>query len=160
LGPVLPSFPGVRVSLQRAFPSAFAFVALVVLSAVVAGCSGSPTSPSSNAPFSQTDLRVGTGAAAVSGSLLTVHYTAWLYNASQPDQKGAQVDTSVYGTALSFTLGAGQVISGWDQGLLGMKVGGLRRLVIPPSLGYGTTRNGPIPPNATLLFEVELLEVQ
>lgn len=143
-----------------ASPSRFTFVALVAVAAVITGCGDSPTAPSNNAPFSQTDLRVGTGASAASGNVVTVHYTGWLYNASQPDQKGPQFDSSAGGTGFSFTLGAGQVISGWDQGLVGMKVGGLRRLVIPPSLGYGTVRNGPIPPNATLLFEIELLGVQ
>jgi FKBP-type peptidyl-prolyl cis-trans isomerase FkpA len=146
--------------LARVFQSACTFVALVVLSAVIAGCGGSPTSPSNNVPFSQTDLVVGTGAEAVTGSVLTVNYTGWLYNASQPDQKGLQFSSSVGGTPFTFTLGAGEVIGGWDQGVPGMKVGGLRRLVIPPSLGYGASRNGPIPPNATLVFEVELLDVQ
>ena len=146
--------------LARVFQSACTFVALVVLSAVIAACGGSPTSPSNNVPFSQTDLVVGTGAEAVTGSVLTVNYTGWLYNASQRDQKGLQFSSSVGGTAFTFTLGAGEVISGWDQGVPGMKVGGLRRLVLPPSLGYGASRNGPIPPNTTLVFEVELLDVQ
>jgi FKBP-type peptidyl-prolyl cis-trans isomerase FkpA len=135
------------------------FVALAVLSLSAAGCDDSPTSPN-NAPFSQTDLRLGTGSDAVTGRVLTVHYTGWLFNASAPDQRGAQFDSSAGETPLVFTLGAGQVITGWDQGLQGMKVGGVRRLVIPPSLGYGEFRNGPIPPNATLLFEVELLNVE
>lgn len=143
--------------LVRVLPT---YVALVVLPAVMAGCGDSATSPSNYAPFTQTDLRVGTGADAVAGKLLTVQYTGWFYNASQPDQKGVQFDSSVGQTPFSFTLGAGQVISGWDRGVLGMKVGGLRRLVIPPSLGYGSSRNGPIPPNATLVFEIELLQVQ
>ena len=146
--------------LGRGFRSAFTSVALVGLSAVIAGCGGSPTSPSNNAAFGQTDLRVGTGADAVSGSRVTVNYTGWLYNASQPDQKGAQFDSSVGQTGFSFTLGAGSVIAGWERGVVGMKVGGLRRLVIPPSLAYGASRNGPIPPNATLMFEIELLNVQ
>lgn len=146
--------------LVRVARSTFTLVALVVLSVIAAGCDDSPTSPSNNAPFSQTDLRLGTGADAVAGRLLTVHYTGWYYNASQPDQKGVQFDSSAGQTPFSFTLGAGQVISGWDRGVAGMKVGGVRRLVVPPSLGYGSARNGPIPPNATLLFEIELLEVQ
>lgn len=135
-------------------------VALVIFSAGIAGCSDSPTSPSHSAPFSQADLRVGTGADAVNGRVLTVQYTGWLYNASEPVQKGAQFSSSVGGPAFSFTLGAGEVITGWDQSLVGMKIGGLRRLVIPPSLAYGGVRNGPIPPNATLVFEIELLSVQ
>ena len=145
--------------LARVLRSTITLVALVVLSAPIAGCGASPTSPSS-APFSQTDLRVGTGADAVNGGLLTVNYTGWLYDASQPDQKGTQFDSSVGRAPITFTLGGGQVIIGWDQGLPGMKVGGLRRLVIPPSLGYGASRYGIIPPNASLVFEVELLDVQ
>ena len=134
-------------------------VSLLVVAALSA-CDHTPTSPSNNAPYSQTDLRVGTGADAVSGLALTVNYTGWFYDAAKPDQKGPQFDSSVGTTAFTFILGGGEVISGWDRGLVGMKVGGLRRLVIPPSLAYGTTRNNSIPPNATLLFEVELVDAQ
>lgn len=136
------------------------FAAVVVLSLLAAACDDSPTSPSNNAPFSQTDVIVGTGSEAAGGSVLVVHYTGWLYNASQPNQQGPQFDSSVGQTPFTFTLGFGQVIAGWDVGLVGMKVGGRRRLVVPPSLGYGDVRTGPIPPNSTLLFEVELLEIQ
>jgi FKBP-type peptidyl-prolyl cis-trans isomerase FkpA len=132
----------------------------VVLAAAAAGCGSSPTTPSSSAPFSQTDVRAGTGTDAVAGKVLTVHYTGWLYDASKTNGKGLQFETSVGGTPFSFTLGFGQVIPGWDQGLPGMKVGGLRRLVIPPSLAYGAVRNGPIPPYASLVFEIELTDVQ
>ena len=131
---------------------------LVVASAIAAGCGDSPTAPG-NPPFSQNDVRVGTGADAVAGRVLTVNYTGWLYNGAESDQKGAQFDSSVGATPFSFTLGAGQVIEGWDRGAQGMKVGGIRRLIIPPSLGYGAARRGPIPPNATLLFELELIAV-
>jgi FKBP-type peptidyl-prolyl cis-trans isomerase FkpA len=140
--------------------SIFRLLAIGVLSAATAGCAGSPTSPSNYAPFSQADLRLGTGASAVSGGLLTMNYTGWLYDATRPDQKGLQFDSSVGRTPFTFNLGSGQVIDGWDQGVAGMKVGGLRRLVIPPSLAYGGTRNGPIPPNATLVFEIELVDAQ
>jgi FKBP-type peptidyl-prolyl cis-trans isomerase FkpA len=133
---------------------------VAALSVVTAGCAGSPTSPSEYAPFSQSDLRVGTGATAVNGGVLTMNYTGWLYDSTRPDQKGLQFDSSVGSTSFTFTLGSGQVINGWDQGVPGMKVGGLRRLVVPPSLAYGGTRNGPIPPNATLVFEIELLNAQ
>ena len=132
---------------------------LMMLSMAAAGCDDTPTSPSLSVPFGQTDLRDGTGDAAVAGGVITVHYTGWLYNPERPNQKGTQFDSSAGQTPFSFTLGTGQVIAGWDQGLVGMKVGGLRRLVIPPSLGYGNSRNGPIPPNATLLFEVELVSI-
>ena len=80
--------------------------------------------------------------------------------ATKPDLKGLQIDTSVGGTPFTFTLGIGQVIAGWDQGLPGMKVGGTRRLVIPSSLAYGSVRSGPVPPFATLVFEIDLLNVQ
>ena len=127
--------------------------------AAAAGCGDSPTTPSS-ATFGQTDVRAGTGADATTGKVLTVHYTGWLYDASKTDGKGLQFETSVGGSPFMFGLGFGEVIPGWDQGLPGMKVGGLRRLTIPPSLAYGAVRNGPIPPYASLVFEIELLEVQ
>ena len=131
---------------------------VLVLSAVAAGCNGeTPTSPVP--PASQTDLRVGTGPAADAGDIIQVHYTGWLYDASRPDQKGLQFETNVGGTPLTFTLGIGQVIQGWDAGIVNQRVGGLRRLVIPPSLAYGSFRNGPIPANASLVFEVELLAI-
>ena len=117
-----------------------------------------PTTPPQ--PFTQTDLRVGTGAEAVNGKRLTVNYAGWLYSASGTDNKGSLFGTSAGGTPLSFTLGAADVIPGMDQGLVGMRVGGVRRLVIPPALAYGATGNGPIPPNANLVFEVELLNVE
>lgn len=135
-------------------------LALVTIPAFIAACGDSPTSPSSAPAFSQTDLRAGTGDEAAEGKVVTVNYTGWLYDPSRPDDKGAQFDTSAGRDAFSFTLGIGQVIAGWDQGLPGMKVGGLRRLVIPPSLAYGSVRNGPIPPNAALVFEIELLAVR
>ena len=138
----------------------FTLAALAVVSALAAGCGDTPTSPSSYAPFSQVDLRAGTGAEAVSGKTVPAHYTGWLYDDTKTENKGAEFGTSIGGGPFLFVLGAGQVIAGWDQGLVGMKVGGLRRLVIPPSLAYGGTRNGPIPPNATLIFEIELVDVQ
>jgi FKBP-type peptidyl-prolyl cis-trans isomerase FkpA len=136
-------------------------LALLVLLAPLAACGGSsnPTSPTPNIPYSQTDLKVGDGADAVNGKLLTVHYTGWLYDSSQANNKGQQFDSSVGKTPFQFRLGAGAVIGGWDRGLVGMKVGGQRRLVIPPSLGYGSTAYGPIPANSTLVFDVELLAV-
>jgi FKBP-type peptidyl-prolyl cis-trans isomerase FkpA len=148
------------VRLTGLFRLAFTPVAFGALAAVVAGCNNSPTAPSDYAPFSTTDLQPGTGADAVSGSVVTVNYTGWLYSAAAADHKGVEFDSSVGTTTFTFTLGAGSVIAGWDQGIQGMKVGGLRRLVIPPSLAYGGTRTGAIPPYATLLFEVELVSVE
>jgi FKBP-type peptidyl-prolyl cis-trans isomerase FkpA len=108
-----------------------------------------------------TDTIIGTGAEAVAGQHITVHYTGWLYDPSAKDNKGKKFDSSKdRGDPFQFTLGVGQVIGGWDQGFAGMKVGGHRTLVIPPELGYGARgAGGVIPPNATLLFEVELLGV-
>lgn len=107
-----------------------------------------------------TDIVEGTGAEAVPGPV-TVHYTGWLFDAAAPEKKGRKFDSSLdRGEPFRFRLGAGQVIQGWDKGVLGMKVGGKRRLVIPPELGYGARGAGSvIPPNAMLIFEVELLAV-
>jgi FKBP-type peptidyl-prolyl cis-trans isomerase FkpA len=133
---------------------------LTVLAAAAAGCTDSPTTPSNFAPFSQSDLRVGTGGDAVNGRLLTVHYTGWFYDERATDHKGPVFESSIGGEPFDFVLGVGEVITGWDVGAQGMRVGGLRRLIIPPSLAYGATRSGKIPPNATLVFEIELLEVE
>jgi FKBP-type peptidyl-prolyl cis-trans isomerase FkpA len=123
------------------------------------GCTDPPAGPSSYAAFSQTDLRVGSGPAVVVGDIVIVHYTGWLYDATAADRKGAQFDSSVGSVPFAFIVGQGQVIAGWDQGLVGMQAGGVRELVIPPSLAYGTSRNRVIPPNATLVFDIELLQI-
>ena len=130
---------------------------------LVGGCGSetpsSPSQPSSQprAEFTQTDLRVGTGTAASTGRFLAVNYTGWLYDPTRPDQKGTQFDSGQF----SFTLGSGSVIRGWDLGVVGMRVGGLRRLTIPPDLAYGSAGRPPtIPGNASLVFDVELLSVQ
>jgi FKBP-type peptidyl-prolyl cis-trans isomerase len=106
-----------------------------------------------------TDIKVGTGAEAVSGQLVAVHYTGWLW---LDGMKGKKFDSSKdRGEPFVFPLGAGQVILGWDEGVAGMKVGGSRTLIIPPDAGYGERGAGAdIPPNSTLIFEVELLAVQ
>ncbi len=107
------------------------------------------------------DHQIGAGALAESGMFVTVHYTGWLFDATEPDNKGRKFDSSRdRGQPFGFNLGAGQVIKGWDQGVAGMRVGGQRTLTIPPELGYGARgAGGVIPPNATLIFDVELLEV-
>ena len=111
--------------------------------------------------YTQTDLEDGNGAMATSGKTAVVHYTGWLYSDADTDNKGKKFDSSVGRGPFSFRLGAGQVIRGWDQGVQGMKVGGKRRLVLPPEFGYGAAgAGGVIPPNATLVFDVELLDVK
>jgi len=104
------------------------------------------------------DLTEGTGAAAVAGRKVEVHYTGWLY---VDGKRGNKFDSSVGRGPFSFNLGAGQVIRGWDEGVQGMKIGGRRELIIPPNLGYGSRDiPGVIPANSTLCFEVELLDVK
>jgi FKBP-type peptidyl-prolyl cis-trans isomerase FkpA len=136
-------------------------IALMTLLAI-AGCgSSSPAgpSPTSSAPYTQQDLVVGTGAMANAGNTVTVAYTLWLYDSSKADGKGNQVQTN---PSFAFTLGAGRVIAGWDRGVLGMKVGGQRRLIVPPDLAYGNNSPDPstIPQNATLVFDITLQNVQ
>ena len=107
-----------------------------------------------------TDTKIGDGASAKAGNKVSVNYTGWLYNNGA---KGAKFDSSLdRGQPFQFTLGAKQVIAGWDEGVAGMKVGGKRTLIIPPELGYGArgAGGGAIPPNATLIFDVDLLQVQ
>ncbi len=109
----------------------------------------------------KTDTVVGKGKEAVAGRTVEVHYTGWLFEAAAPKQRGKQFDSSVGRGPFSFPLGAGRVIKGWDEGVAGMKVGGKRTLVIPPELGYGKRgAGGVIPPDATLVFDVELLGVK
>ena len=116
------------------------------------------TTVTTTAPYSQTDLVVGTGAVAGFGNRVTVAYTGWLHDSTKPDAKGQQFDTSL---SFTFLVGIGPVIKGWDQGVVGMRVGGQRRLVIPPELAYGSSGSGlTIPPNATLVFDITLLSVQ
>jgi peptidylprolyl isomerase len=149
-----------------AFPSAGALLALAI-AAASAGCSGAAsTSDTSTAQVAAntgglqiTDVKVGTGFTPKPGQTCIVHYTGWLY---VNGAKGAKFDSSVdRKRPFAFVLGERQVIEGWEQGVRTMKVGGKRTLIVPPELGYGAKGGGTaIPPNATLLFEVELLEVK
>jgi FKBP-type peptidyl-prolyl cis-trans isomerase FkpA len=139
---------------------AFPFV-VMALALVVSGCSDSnsiPTAPSRNVAFSTVDLRVGTGAEATTGRNVTVNYSGWIYEPAGTDNKGSRFDAGTF----SFTVGSG-VIPGFSQGVVGMKVGGLRRITIPPNLAYGNNpppNQSTIRANETLIFEVELLSVQ
>jgi len=113
-------------------------------------------------PMQKIDLAPGNGAEIKSGQNALVHYTGWLYDAAAPENKGKKFDSSVdRNEPFEFPVGAGMVIKGWDEGVVGMKVGGKRRLVIPPEMGYGARgAAGVIPPGATLVFDVELVEIR
>jgi FKBP-type peptidyl-prolyl cis-trans isomerase len=115
-----------------------------------------------NMPMQKIDLAPGTGAEIKSGQYALVHYTGWLYDAAAPENKGKKFDSSVdRNEPFEFPVGGGTVIKGWDEGVVGMKVGGKRRLVIPPEMGYGASgAGGVIPPGATLVFDVELVEIR
>ena len=117
---------------------------------------------SSITSLQKNDTVVGTGREAEPGFNVTVHYTGWLYDEKAVDHKGKKFDSSLdRKEPFKFDLGAGQVIQGWDEGFAGMKIGGKRTLVIPSEMGYGARgAGGAIPPNATLIFDVELLDVK
>jgi len=144
------------------------FLSLFVCAAALSvACGSSSTAPTSSpdsgiTSLQTTDVTVGTGTQASIGRQLTVNYTGWVYSNTASDHHGTQFDSSLSPgrSPFVFTLGVGQVIAGWDQGMNGMRVGGRRALIIPPSLGYGNQANGSIPPNSTLIFDVELLDVR
>jgi FKBP-type peptidyl-prolyl cis-trans isomerase FkpA len=142
-------------------------VALALGGVIAAGGCGGSESPtgadvSTITTLQKTDVKIGTGAEATPGQTVTVQYTGWLYSPTAADHHGTKFDSSRdRNDPFMFVLGAGQVIAGWDQGVAGMKVGGQRTLVIPPALGYGSSgAGGVIPPNATLVFDIELLGVR
>ena len=139
--------------------------------ALLVACGGQspPVPPATDVPAAApvaaldiVELQPGSGPAIADGQKAVVQYTGWLYDASAPDKKGKEFDSSRSGgQPFRFVLGAGQVIKGWDQGVLGMKVGGHRRLTIPPDLAYGDAgANGVIPPGATLVFDVDLTAIE
>ena len=144
------------------FPLALLLSAGIFLTAACTQQATTQKETSSMTELIKTDNKLGEGALATAGHDVTVHYTGWLYDAAAPDHHGAKFDSSRdRGQPFVFPLGAGRVIQGWDQGVEGMKVGGQRTLVIPAHLGYGARgAGGAIPPNATLVFDVELLGVR
>lgn len=151
---------------SRSFTSLALIAALTLLTSL--GCGGG--SPEEEARLSQSDItqlqvvdvKVGTGAEARQGRRISVHYTGWLYHPTNEGHRGQKFDSSRdRNEPFEFGLGRGEVIPGWDQGVVGMKVGGQRTLTIPPDLAYGGRgAGGVIPGNATLVFDVELLELK
>ena len=137
--------------------AALLFVSLIAPARAADGVPGKMSELPSGLKY--TDTNVGTGAEATKGHKVSVHYTGWLYNNGT---KGAKFDSSLdRGQPFAFGLGGGQVIQGWDEGVAGMKVGGKRKLIIPPGLAYGEKGYpGAIPPNSTLVFQVQLLEIK
>jgi FKBP-type peptidyl-prolyl cis-trans isomerase FkpA len=141
-------------------PTALLFAFLLV--ALAACRDPGPPPGGSVAELQRIDRREGTGALATPGREVTVHYTGWLYDEREPDRRGAKFDSSLdRGEPLTFRLGAGRVIRGWDDGVAGMRVGGRRTLMIPSGLAYGRRgAGGVIPPHASLVFDVELLDAK
>ncbi|MFC5513336.1 FKBP-type peptidyl-prolyl cis-trans isomerase [Massilia jejuensis] len=136
-------------------------LSLPLAAGIASAAPAAPAAPAARAQQLQTvDTVVGKGKQAAAGNTVKVHYTGWLFEPKAPRQRGKQFDSSVGGEAFTFPLGMGGVIKGWDLGVAGMKVGGKRTLIIPPELGYGARGAGPIPPGATLMFDVELLDVK
>jgi FKBP-type peptidyl-prolyl cis-trans isomerase len=142
------------------------FLPLALLFAIsifsTTACSEQTSSSEENSKVTdliKTDIKLGSGAVAAAGHLVSVHYTGWLYDEAAAEHKGKKFDSSRdRNDPFEFHLGAGQVIKGWDAGVEGMKVGGQRMLIIPAEMGYGARgAGGVIPPNATLIFDVELL---
>jgi FKBP-type peptidyl-prolyl cis-trans isomerase FkpA len=143
---------------------------LVLACFVTAGCKAESTNSTQEKPamtqniteLQKIDTQVGTGREAEVGFNVTVHYTGWLYDAAAEGGKGKKFDSSLdRNSPFNFFLGGGQVIQGWDEGVQGMKIGGKRTLIIPSEMGYGARgAGGVIPPNANLIFDVELLDVK
>lgn len=142
-------------------------IAVLAATLLLAGCkrheAEAPASGGRVQRFEWIDERPGTGPTARSGQDVSVHYTGWLYDENKPDKRGRKFDSSVdRGRPFSFLLGAGRVVRGWDEGVAGMQVGGKRVLMVPPEYGYGAdgAGGGVIPPDASMVFEVELLGVR
>ncbi|MDI9239983.1 FKBP-type peptidyl-prolyl cis-trans isomerase [Lysobacter sp. LF1] len=149
--------------MKPTLPRVTRLLALAAVLVLLAACADPGPPPGGTiAKFETIDEKVGTGAVAVSGQDVVVHYTGWNYDSRVPDKRGEKFDSSRdRNEPFTFLLGAGRVIRGWDEGVAGMRVGGKRILMIPPEYGYGREgAGGLIPPNGSLVFEVELLEVR
>ncbi len=139
-------------------------IGVIVLCGFFTACSGKPAAapPSGVSSMQSVELKAGAGEVITAGKIAVVQYTGWLYEASAPDHKGKQFDSSrTGGQPFRFPVGTGQVIKGWDQGVAGMKVGESRRLIIPSDLAYGDSGAGDvIPPGVTLVFDIDLVGIE
>jgi FKBP-type peptidyl-prolyl cis-trans isomerase FkpA len=139
-------------------------IGCLILAGLMAACSGktAQTPMSAVGPMQTVELKAGTGEAVAAGKMAVVQYTGWLYEAAAADHKGRQFDSSrSSGQPFRFAVGTGQVIKGWDQGVVGMKIGESRRLIIPADLAYGDSgAGGVIPPGATLVFDIDLVGIE
>src|SRR5690606_38496519 len=159
----LPLASSAHRSRHHMSPRPFRFAAILLALSLAAACSQAPPYTGGDVgELQRVDLRAGDGATAAAGGEVSVHYTGWPYGENAPARRGEKFDSSVdRGQPFIFMLGAGRVIRGWDEGVEGMQVGGKRELYIPADLGYGTKgAGGVIPPGASLVFEVELLDVR
>ena len=140
----------------------FGMKTLFGLSVLIFGLTFAGYAVADSSELTKIDVKTGTGKEATPGKMVSVHYTGWLFDKSATDNKGKKFDSSRDRSGnFTFPLGVGRVIKGWDQGVQGMKVGGQRTLIIPSSMGYGARGAGSIiPPNATLVFDVELMGVE
>ncbi|WP_338769230.1 FKBP-type peptidyl-prolyl cis-trans isomerase [Massilia sp. METH4] len=143
--------------------SIFNILASLACALAFTACGGNDDAPvTTPAPevVTKVDLAVGTGIEAITGDNVTVTYTGWLYDETKTENKGTQFDQRTAESPYTFPLGKGAVIAGWDQGVVGMRQGGKRRLVVPASLGYGATASEKIPANSKLVFEIEMLAIK
>lgn len=141
-----------------------ALLSLLAVSALPAQAQTSASTEESsiiNNGLQKLDVKTGSGKELQSGNIAVVHYTGWIYDSFAPRERGTQFDSSVGRGVFSFPVGAGKVIKGWDQGVVGMKVGGKRTLIVPSEMAYGARGAGAmIPPHSTLIFDIELLDVR
>ena len=148
------------MALKRPLPQ----LSLALLIGLMSACGGKPAAapPSPVTSMQSVELKAGAGESIAPGKIAVVQYTGWLYEAGAKDNKGKQFDSSLtQGQPFRFPLGAGSVIKGWDQGVIGMKIGGSRRLIIPADLAYGDSgAGGVIPPGATLVFDIDLVAIE
>ena len=134
-----------------------AILLLATAMVAVSACDYVATEPS--LPFTKQDLRVGTGAEVTNNRTILVHLQGWIHNADRPEGKGIQFVSTLDGPPSFFIVGSGEVITGLNLGVIGMREGGIRRLVIPPTLAYGAQGFGVIPPYSNLVYEIEIVEV-